>query len=143
MATQYTAGLVAGDILTAATMNSIGAAWETWTPTVTATAGTITSGTVVMARYARINKLVFVDVNYSITTAGTAASASLVITLPVAPLASYASGNFLGSGREYIASGFMLQGLFTSPTCRITDYAGAGWIQNGLGASITLCYEAA
>jgi len=36
MATQYTAGLTAGQVLTAATMNQIGAAWETWTPALTA-----------------------------------------------------------------------------------------------------------
>lgn len=37
MATQYTAGLTAGQILTAATMNSIGAVPETYTPVWTAT----------------------------------------------------------------------------------------------------------
>jgi len=37
MATQYTAGLSAGQVLTAATMNSIGAACENYTPVWTAT----------------------------------------------------------------------------------------------------------
>ena len=143
MATQYTAGLTTGQVLTAATMNSIGAVWETWTPTVTATAGTITTGTIVQARYARIQKLVFVELNYSVTTAGTAAGASLEITLPVAPLGSYALGQAIGGGREYITSGFVLQAMWITPRCRISDYAGAGWIQNSRGASIMLSYEAA
>jgi hypothetical protein len=124
-------------------MNSIGATWETWTPTVTATAGTITTGATVLARYARVNKLVFVDFDYSITTAGTAAGASLIFTLPVAPLAAYQTGRFIGVGREYVSAGFMLTCLFTSPTCQIQNYLGAGWIQNTRGASVTLCYEAA
>lgn len=33
MATQWTAGTTSGQVLTAATLNTIGAAWETWTPT--------------------------------------------------------------------------------------------------------------
>ena len=37
MATQWTAGTTAGQILTAATLNTIGAAWETWTPAPTVT----------------------------------------------------------------------------------------------------------
>jgi hypothetical protein len=124
-------------------MNSIGAAWETWTPTVTASAGTITTGATTLARYARVQNLVFVMLDYSITTAGTAAGANLVTTLPVAPLAAYPNGHILGTGREYSAVGFMLQGFFITPNCRIADYTGVGWIQNGRSASISLCYEAA
>ena len=55
MATQYTGGLVAGQILTAATMNSIGAAWESWSPGWANV--TIGNGTVV-AEYCQIQKLV-------------------------------------------------------------------------------------
>ena len=55
MATQYTGGLVAGQILTAATMNSIGAAWEAWTPSWANV--TVGNGTVV-AEYCQIQKLV-------------------------------------------------------------------------------------
>jgi len=64
MATQYTAGLTAGDTLTAATMNSIGAAWQTYTPawTGTTTNPAIGNGTI-QGIYAQIQKIVFVLVN--------------------------------------------------------------------------------
>lgn len=63
MATQYTDGLSGGEVLTAATMNSIGAASETFTPTWTSsgTQPAIGNGTLT-GRYFRINKLVFVQV---------------------------------------------------------------------------------
>ena len=77
MATQYNGGLVSGQVLTAATMNSIGAVWETYTPTVTASSGTITTGSLTLARYARVQKLVFVYNQYTITTAGTANGAKI------------------------------------------------------------------
>lgn len=53
MATQYTAGLTAGQVLTAATMNQIGAAAETYAPTVGNLAVLNTT-----AAYIRINNLV-------------------------------------------------------------------------------------
>ena len=61
MATQYTAGLTAGDILTAATMNSIGASMETWTPTLFSGTGQATTSKA-NGFYFRINKIAFVMV---------------------------------------------------------------------------------
>lgn len=80
MATQYEAGLSPGDILTAATMNSIGAAWESYTPTLTQSA-TVTK-TVTYAKYTRINKLCIVNVRLDVTGAGTAAN-NVVVGLPL------------------------------------------------------------
>lgn len=67
MATQYTAGLSAGQILTAATMNQIGAAWETWTPTLSASVTNPNLGTTGTrdGRYCRINKLVVAQANFA------------------------------------------------------------------------------
>jgi len=144
MATQWTAGTTSGQVLTAATLNTIGAEWETWTPTVTATGGTITTGTVTLARYARIQKLVFVQFGFSITTAGSAAGQSLVTTLPVTPSTAIPTGNMIGQGREYISVGFMLEVVKTSATqVSIFDYTGASWIQSNRGCYVTMCYEAA
>jgi hypothetical protein len=56
MATQYTAGLSSGQVLTAATMNSIGATSDTWTPTFSGF--TLGNGSVI-ARYIQIQKLVY------------------------------------------------------------------------------------
>lgn len=84
MATQYTAGLTSGQVLTAATMNSIGAAWETWTPTVTQ--GTTTFGISVVsgsARYTRIQKLVIAKAYIQITSGTGQLSTPLRISLPI------------------------------------------------------------
>lgn len=63
MATQWTAGLTAGQVLNASTLNQIGAVWETWTPALTAstTNPTLGTGSNVAGRYARINKTVYGD----------------------------------------------------------------------------------
>ena len=96
MATQYTAGLTTGDVLTAATMNSIGAAWESYTPTFV----NITVGNgVLVARYSRINKNVTVQMKFtlgstSVIGAGGAISMSLPVTSATAQYAYAAS--FLG-----------------------------------------------
>lgn len=71
MATQWTAGTTPGQVLTAATLNTIGAAWETYTPTVKGGATTLT-GTVLYARYARLNKTVWVQVAFQSSGAGAA-----------------------------------------------------------------------
>jgi hypothetical protein len=63
MATQWTAGLSAGQGLTAATLNTIGAAWESYTPTWTA-AGTnpnIGNGSI-SGQWARIQKIGLVNI---------------------------------------------------------------------------------
>jgi len=79
MATQYTGGLSAGQILTAATMNSIGAAWESWTP---AWANiTIGNGTVV-AEYCQIQKLIVARAVFTLGSTSTVTNFG-VITLPV------------------------------------------------------------
>ena len=80
MATQYTAGVSAGQVLTAATMNSIGAAWESYTPTIKGGATTVTA-TINYAKWARLNKTVFVQVHATITSAG-AANGTIEISLP-------------------------------------------------------------
>ena len=82
MATQYTGGLVTGQVLTAATMNSIGATWETWTPTLSPQIGAYTTATVDTARYGRIGKLVYCQIVFTITSIGTGAG-NAFFTLPI------------------------------------------------------------
>jgi hypothetical protein len=69
MATQWTAGTVSGQVLTAATLNTIGAAWVDYTPTLTQ--GVTVTKTIASARYCQIQKLVIVNVNLNVTSAGT------------------------------------------------------------------------
>jgi len=142
MATQYNGGLVAGDILTAATMNSIGAVWETYTPTVTASSGTITTGAVTLARYARVQKLVFVYIQYFITTAGTANGAKVEFTLPVPQLTAYPNGTLLGTAREYVTTGWLGNAALIASKARISKYDDSASIASGNGITVNLCYEA-
>lgn len=85
MATQYTAGLTTGQVLTAATMNSIGAAWESYTPTLTQS--NTVAKTVTWAKYTRINKLVIANVRLDVTAAGTTNNA-IVVGLPITSAAN-------------------------------------------------------
>lgn len=98
MATQYTAGLTAGQILTAATMNSIGAAWESYTPTLTQS-GAVTK-TVTYAKYTQINKLCIVNIRLDVTGTGTAGNA-VVVGLPLTSATTTLS---IGSVSIYDAS---------------------------------------
>jgi hypothetical protein len=150
MATQYTAGLAAGQKLTADIMNQIGAAWETWTPTLTQT-GNVTFTTTV-ARYMRIQKLVIATFNLAVTGTGTGNSA-LTISLPIT---AQATSSVHGSCQVYDVSantsygGSFFNGTTTSAWF-IGDWAAANvWgvapniaIANGDAVRGTLIYEAA
>ena len=71
---------VAGDILTAAELNGIGEAWTSYTPVIKGGATTVTA-TIEYAKYARINKIVCVQMRATVTSAG-AANGIINITLP-------------------------------------------------------------
>jgi hypothetical protein len=106
MATQYTAGLSAGQVLTASTMNSIGAAWESWTPTVSSETGTLTTTTVNAAKYCQINKLFIGEIDITINNAGTGGS-FLRFTMPTGlNPTSLNNGSMVGYFREYQLVGF-------------------------------------
>ena len=98
MATQWTAGTTAGQILTAATLNTIGAAWVDYTPTLTQ--GVTVTKTINHARYCQIQKTVIVQIFLTVTGAGTA-SQIVAVGLPF-----FAKNNnaFVGSGFVYDAS---------------------------------------
>lgn len=93
MATQWTAqGITSGAVLPAATLQSIGAAWVDYTPTLTQGA-TITK-TISNARYCQIQKTIFVQVYMIATSAGTAGN-QLVIGLPITARNSFGTTNGL------------------------------------------------
>jgi hypothetical protein len=81
MATQWTAGLTSGSTLPAATLNTIGAAWESWTPTFV----NITVGNgVLVARYSRINKNVTVQLRFTLgSTSVIGGGGGITMSLPV------------------------------------------------------------
>lgn len=77
MATQWTAGTTSGQVLTAATLNTIGAVWETWTPALTASTTNPNLGATgtSVGRYARVNKTIFGNAVFTFNGAGLAAGA--------------------------------------------------------------------
>jgi len=153
MATQYTAGLSAGQVLTAATMNSIGAAWETYTPTVKAGATTLT-GTVIYARYARIQKTVWVQVSFRSNIAG-AANGIITVSYPsgLTPVSTGGGDQTIGmfhildSGTAW----YVGSAVPTNPIQGIAygggNYMGAAvpamTIANNDAISVAVCYEVA
>ena len=100
MATQYNAGLTTGQVLTAATMNSIGAAWENFNPTITQG---VTPTKTLNCRYARIQKIVHYEGLFQFSTAGTGGSI-IRSSLPVSATGVLGTFASHGSGIFYDAS---------------------------------------
>lgn len=141
MATQWTAGLTDNTVLPASTLNRIGAAWETWTPTVTSSSGAITSYTIALARYTQIQKLVIAELSITVTNAGTAAGTYLDFTLPIT--CSIGSG-YIGSGREGTATGNTLNCILVGTTkARWLEYDNTGTVGTNVNNSGLIVYEAA
>ena len=97
MATQWTAGTTAGQVLTAATLNTIGAASVSYTPTLTQ--GVTLSKTIQVARYWQFNKMIIGQVAVGITSSGTAGQ-PVLIGLPLSANAyvNIIAGTFLFAG---------------------------------------------
>ena len=150
MATQYTAGLTSGEVLTAATMNSIGAVAETWTPVITQ--GVNVTYTNIYARYQRIQNIVFVYARLNVTSAGTAGN-GVTVSVPVTAKSTIGiSGNMsiYDSSANTPYNGFAFQQT-TTGIQSAGDWAGGGvWgsfpslaIASGDVIWINLTYEAA
>jgi hypothetical protein len=104
MATQWTAGTTSGQVLTAATLNTIGAAWESWTPALTAsvTNPTLGTGSSASGKYGRVNKLVYSQGQINFGTAGVGAGSGFyLVSLPITALTS---GQVIGQFQIYDSS---------------------------------------
>ena len=97
MATQWTAGTTSGQVLTAATLNTIGAAWETWTPTLS---GWTQGNGTYYAKYARVNKIVHFELQFVVGSTSNTAALGPIFNLPITPIS--------GSRWAYGFSGFAL-----------------------------------
>jgi hypothetical protein len=97
MATQWTAGTTSGQVLTAATLNTIGAASVSYTPTLTQ--GVTVSKTILSAKYWQFQKLIVGTVNLGCTSSGTN-GVVVQIGLPIAANAGtqIIIGSYLVSG---------------------------------------------
>lgn len=96
MATQWTAGTTSGQVLTAATLNTIGATSETFTPTIVGnTSGSVTIGNgTLTGTYIRLQKLVVVT--YLLTWGSTTTSTTVGLWLFSVPLGNALRGNAAG-----------------------------------------------
>ena len=152
MATQWTAGTVSGQVLTAATLNTIGAASVSYTPTLSQ--GVTVTKTIISAKYWQFQKLVIGTVNLSITSNGTNATA-VQIGLPITANASTqlvigtylviggAShyGNKVGSALVY--SSTTIGGFVDGGTSNWFGVAPAYQLLNGDSIYATFAYEVA
>jgi hypothetical protein len=141
MATQYTAGLTTGQVLTAATMNEIGAAWETWTPTVTPSSGVFYVLTVNLARYGRIGKLVYGQIEFTLTSVGTATGIP-IFTLPI----TATSAPFLAMGQYRETNNTGNSGIidqFSTTSASMRQYNNANHIAANGRYEGSFIYEAA
>jgi hypothetical protein len=107
MATQWTAGLVDGTPLPAATLNTIGATTETYTPTWSSNGvqPAIGNGTLT-ARYFRIQKFVYVEMFFVAGSTTTFGTGSYQFSLPSGITARSGLNGFMSRGisRLYDAS---------------------------------------
>ena len=106
MATQWTAGTTSGQVLTAATLNTIGAAWETYTPALTAstTNPTLGTGSSATGRYGQVNKIVCGQGQINFGTAGVSAGSGFYyVSLPIT---AQSSGKVIGQFQFYDSSAF-------------------------------------
>jgi hypothetical protein len=116
-------------------------AWTSYTPTITAATGTITSTTITRAKYAKLGKIVHLNIDFTITNNGTGAG-SVFITLPSGVNA--AAAFYHGVGRENNVSGGICN-FFTLNTTQIRMTLGAGGYPGGTGYNLTgsITYETA
>ena len=109
-----------------------------WSPTITATSGTLTSATSTDGVYTKIGNVVHARVFVSITNAGTG-SGSLRLTLPITASSVF----FSGSAAETAITGFACAVIGTgSTTLDIRKYDWTTVIATGAGFNISVTYHA-
>ena len=114
MATQWTAGTTSGQVLTAATLNTIGATSETFTPTIVGNGGgsvTIGNGTLT-GTYIRLQKLVIV--NYTLSWGSTTTTTAVGLWLFSVPVGNALRGNAVGRITDAGATYYRVTGLAQS-----------------------------
>lgn len=112
--------------------------WLGYTPTMTASTGTITTVGTCSGRYKVIDKTVFFEISCAITTNGTAGG-YIKITLPIT---ASATTNARFSGREHGVTGKMLLGYNSGASeCRVTFYDGTYPGANGAVITLSGSYE--
>lgn len=116
-------------------------AWTDYTPSIAATAGTITTATATMGKYLKIGRLCQVRFLIQITTVGTG-SGGLLVGLP---FQHHATGNSIGAGRESSVTGTMLQGIIVGNgiVAEVRTYSNTTPIVAGWLCGMSIAYETA
>lgn len=114
------------------------AQWQSWTPTITASSGTITSVTGIACKYSQRGKVVQITGSFTITTNGTGAG-TLLITPPV--LAA-TRGGFIGA-REVAVNGFISGGQIDGSQMTLVRYDNTYPAANGCVFVFSGTYQAA
>ena len=114
MANQWTAGTVAGEVLTSTKLNTIGATSETFTPTIVgSTSGSVTIGNgTLTGTYIRLQKLVIV--NYTLSWGSTTTTTAVGLWLFSVPVGNALRGNAVGRITDAGATYYRVTGLATS-----------------------------
>lgn len=121
------------------TIGNYNRTWTSWTPTITAGSGSITTSSTTYAKYYQIGKLVLLKFSISITNNGTGAG-DVRLTLPVNAISGDLS---VGAGRN-TNNGNMLQIRCTSTTgLTINKYDNTYPVASGQDLVGSLVYEAA
>ncbi len=143
MATQWTAGTTSGQVLTAATLNTIGAAWESWTPVLSASVTNPNLGTTSTkdGKYCRINKTIIAQANFTFNGTGITAGAGFykcslpfpaiaaaptvgsVVAIDVSTFAS--TVNIVGLDTTTLAIGYGTGGASLAASIQATTYVWA------------------
>jgi hypothetical protein len=145
---------VASTVLTAAQLNGIGEAWTSYVPTVKGGTTSVT-GTLSYSKYLRINKLVFVQTNITITSAGDP-SGIISVSMPSGLLAvsqdvTRPVGSFFvfdASASSYYqgvatAVGNNIQGVSYNSSNYMGNVNPGFALANGDKVSFSVCYEVA
>jgi hypothetical protein len=146
MATQWTAGLTDNTALPAATLNTIGAAWESYTPTLT---NYVVSSS--LSKYTRINKLVIWE---WISSVSSATSGDIIFSLPVtaAGTTTQVGGRNFGVFYDASATDSYIMAAFIPTTTTVKFFnanstspsvLNGSQLGSGDEVSFTLIYEAA
>jgi hypothetical protein len=96
-----------------ATPSGISYTFTSYTPTILATSGTITS-TTAKGQYLQIGKMMFVMIDVEITNAGSGAG-GLNVSIPVSAVNGNVNGRYTGMGQERAATGKQCSGTIQAP----------------------------
>lgn len=106
-----------------------------WTPTVTAETGSLTSYSA-SGTYTKIGRVVTATARIEIITVGTATD-SMIVTLPF----TAASETFVGSGREFVNTGRMVCAYSSTITAKVIRHDNVSVFGSGNVVAFTLVYQ--